>query len=140
MGGEVSRIGPAQLEFALPFSQTFFDWNPLASLAPLSRGELEVLDTADGFEVSVRARARSWVTWLPLLVFAAGTGGFAFIGTPNGLLPAVAGLALLGGAWLRTWMAVRRFVETTNEEIAESFATVPPALASPQNPGAPRDR
>ena len=111
-----------------PLAQTFFDWNPLASLAPLSSGELEVLDTADGFEVSLSGKARSWVTFLPLVVFALGTGGLTFTGTPLRWLPAVGGVVLLALAWVRTRVSLSRFLDMTNEEIAESFAATPPPL------------
>jgi len=128
MGAEVQRVAPGQLEFTLPLAQTFFDWNPLASLAPLSSGELEVLDTADGFEVSLSGKARSWVTFLPLVVFALGTGGLTFTGTPLRWLPAVGGVVLLALAWVRTRVSLSRFLDMTNEEIAESFAATPPPL------------
>lgn len=128
MGAEVQRVAPGQLEFTLPLSETFLDWNPLASLAPLSSGELEVLDTADGFEVSLIGKARSWVTYLPLVLFGLGTGGLAFIGTEAAWLPAASGVVLLALAWVRTKVTLSRFLDTTNEEIAESFAAVPPSL------------
>ena len=101
-GAEVQRVAPGQLEFTLPLSQTFFDWNPLGSLAPLSSGAIEVLDTADGFEVSLSGKARSWVTWLPLVVFALGTGGLVFLGTSTRYYLAAGAFLLLGVAWLRT--------------------------------------
>jgi hypothetical protein len=126
MGAEVERVGPTQLEFSVPFSQAFFDLNPATSLAPLSRGELDVIDTADGFEVSVRGTSRWWVSYLPIAVFGVATGGLAFITTPLRFLPAVAGLVLLAAAWARTRAAVSRFVETTNAEIADSYAALPP--------------
>lgn len=53
MGAEVQQVAPGRLEFDPPLSQTL----PLASLAPLTRGELEVSDTADGFEVSLAGKA-----------------------------------------------------------------------------------
>lgn len=127
MGAEVQRVAPGEFEFTLPLSQTFFDWNPLASLAPLSSGELEVLDTADGFAVSLSGKARSWVSYLPLVAFALGTGGLAFIATPMRWLPAAGGVVLLGLAWVRTRASLSHFLDTTNAEIAESFAAVPPA-------------
>ena len=86
-----------------------------------------MLDTADGFEVSLTGRARSWVTFLPLVVFGLGTGGLAFIATPMRWLPAVGGVLLLGLAWIRTRASLDRFLDTTNAEIADSFAAVPPA-------------
>lgn len=126
-GAEVRRVAPGQLEFTLPLSQTFLDWNPLASLAPLSSGVLEVEATADGFEVSLRGKARSWITWLPLAVFAAGTGGLVFLGTSTRFYIAGGAFLLLGLAWLRTKVSLGRFLDTTNAEIAESFAATPPA-------------
>ena len=130
-GAEVQRVAPGQLEFTLPLSQTFFDWNPLASLAPLSSGAIEVLDTADGFEVSLSGKARSWITWLPLVVFALGTGGLVFLGTSTRYYLAVGAFLLLGLAWLRTKASLGRFLETTNAEIAESFAATPPPPHAP---------
>lgn len=126
MGAEVQRVGPGQLEFTLPLSQTFFAWNPLESLAPLSSGELEVLDTADGFEVSLTGKARSWVTYLPLVVFALGTGGLLFLGTSTRYYLAAGAFLLLALAWLRTKASLSHFLDTTNAEIAESFAAIPP--------------
>jgi hypothetical protein len=128
IGADVWRSGPDQLEFTLPFSRTFLDANPASSLAPLAGGELEVAETADGFEVSVRARSRDWVSYLPIAVFAGTTGGLAYLGTPIGYLPALAGMALLGFTWLRSWGALRHFLSITNDAIAESFAAVPPAV------------
>jgi hypothetical protein len=126
MGAEVQRVAPGQLEFTLPLSQSFFAWNPLASLAPLTRGELEVSDAADGFEVSLTGKARSWITWLPLAVFALGTGGLVFLGTSTRYYLAAGAFLLLGLAWLRTRVSLDRFLDTTNAEIADSFAATPP--------------
>jgi hypothetical protein len=126
MGAEVQRVAPGRLEFDLPLSQTFFAWNPLASLAPLTRGELEVADTADGFEVLLTGKARAWITWLPVAVFAFGTGGLLFLGTSTRYYLAAGAFLLLGLAWVRTKASLHRFLEATNAEIAESFAAVPP--------------
>jgi hypothetical protein len=126
MGAEVQRVAPGQLEFTLPLSQTFFAWNPLASLAPLTRGRLEVLDTADGFEVSLTGKARSWITWLPVAVFAFGTGGLVFLGTSTRYYLAAGAFLLLGLAWLRTRFSLHRFVHSTNAEISASFVATPP--------------
>lgn len=134
IGAEVQCVGPDQLEFTLPLSRTFFDASPTASLAPLSGGDLEVTATSDGFEVSVRARARHWVGYLPVAIFAGSTGGLA-IGTPVGYV-ALTGLALLGFTWLRTWGSLNYFLSTTNHDIFQSFATVPPV---PHHVSAPAD-
>jgi hypothetical protein len=125
IGAEVERTGPGQLEFTLPLSSTFFDTSLAASLAPLAGGTLEVSETSDGFEVSVWARSRNWVGYLPAAICAFTTGGLV-IGIPIGYV-ALTGLALLGFTWLRTWGSLDRFLDTTNNAIANSFAAVPPA-------------
>lgn len=127
IGAEVERTGPDQLEFTLPWSRTFFDASLGAALAPLAGGQLEVTGTDCGFEVSVDARSRDWVSFLPVAIFAGTTGGVAF-GAPAAIT-AVTGLALLGFTWLRTWGALNGFLGATNRAIADSFATVPPAPA-----------
>jgi hypothetical protein len=126
IGAEVQRVGPGQLEFTLPLSQTFFAWNLRESLAPLTRGELEVSATADGFEVSLTGKARSWITWLPVAVFAFGTGGLLFLGTSTRYYLAAGAFLLLGLAWVRTKASLSHFLDTTNAEIADSFAALPP--------------
>lgn len=120
-------MAPEQLEFTLPLSQAFLDWNLATTLAPVTSGELEVRATDDGFEVTLLAKPRAWVSYLPLVVFALATGGVAFLATPIRFMPAVVGVALVGVTWLRTRLAVSRFLERTNEDVAESFASVPPA-------------
>jgi hemerythrin len=134
MGAEVQRVAPGRLEFDLPLSQTFFAWNPLASLAPLSRGELEVTATADGFEVSLTGKARAWITWLPVAVFAFGTGGLLFLGTSTRYYLAAGAFLLLGLAWVRTRVSLRRFLKGTNAAVAESFLATPPRGATPPSP------
>jgi len=129
IGAEVERIGPDQLEFTLPWSRTFFDASLGAALAPLARGQLEVVDTELGFEVSVEARSRDWVSYLPMAIFAGTTSGLAF-GAPMALT-SFTGLALLGFTWLRTWGALNGFLSTTNKAIADSFAAVPPPPHGP---------
>ena len=126
IGADVERTGPDQLAFTLPLGSTFFDTSLAASLAPLAGGELEVSETSNGFEVSVSASARSWVGFLPLALVAFTTGGLA-IGTPLGSYMAFVALGLLGFTWLRTWGSLNRFLNTTNDAIADSFAAVPPA-------------
>jgi len=68
----------------------------------MTSGELEVLDTAEGFDVSLTGRVRSWVTYLPPVVFALGMGGLTFTGSQWRWLPAVGGVVLLALAWVRT--------------------------------------
>jgi hypothetical protein len=132
MGAVVQRVAPERLEFELPLSQTFFAWNPLASLAPLTRGALEVTETVDGFEVSLDGKARSWITWLPLVVFAFGTGGFLFLHTSTRYYLTAGALLLLGLGWVRTRISLSRFLKTTNAEIAQSFIATPPPKADPE--------
>jgi len=129
MGVEVQRVAPGRLEFDLPLSQSFFAWNPLASLAPLRRGVLEVTDTVDGFEVSLDGKVRSWIAWLPVLVFAFGTGGFIFLGTSTRYYLAAGALLLLGLGWVRAKVSLNRFLKTTDAEIALSFTESPPPKA-----------
>jgi hypothetical protein len=126
MGADVERTGPGQLEFSLRWSHTFFDSSLPASLAPLAGGQLEVCETADGFEVSVEARARNWVGFLPLALVAFTTGGLA-VGTALGSYMAFVALGLLGFTWLRTWGSLNHFLDATNAAIVDSYATVPPA-------------
>ncbi len=125
IGAEVERTGLGQLEFSLPWSATFFNASLAASLAPLTGGRLEVSETADGFEVSVEARSRDWVGYLPVAVVALTSGGLA-LGSPIGYL-GLTGLALVGYTWVRTWGSLDRFLSATNDAIADSFATIPPA-------------
>jgi len=129
MGVEVQRVAPGRLEFDLPLSQTFFAWNPLASLAPLRRGVLEVTDTADGFEVSLDGKVRSWIAWLPVLIFAFGTGGLIFLSTSTRYYLAAGALLLLGLGWVRAKVSLNRFLRTTNAEITLSFTESPPPKA-----------
>jgi hypothetical protein len=132
MGAEVQRVAPGGLEFDLPLSQTFFAWHPLASLAPLTRGALEVSDTADGFEVALDGTARYWITWLPLVIFAFGTGGLVFLGTSTRYYLAAGAFLLLGLGWIRTRVSLNRFLRSTNADIAQSFTTTPPPEAVPE--------
>jgi len=129
MGVEVQRVAPGRLEFDLALSQTFFAWNPLASLAPLRRGALEVTDTVDGFAVSLDGKVRSWIAWLPVLIFAFGTGGLIFLGTSTRYYLAAGALLLLGLGWARAKVSLRRFLRTTDAEIARSFTDSPPPQA-----------
>lgn len=124
-GATVWRTAPDQLEFAFDISRTFFDANLKSTLAPLATGELEVTETADGFEVSARARPRIWLSYLPFFIIAGAVGSMAYVATPI-YLPALAGAALIAVAWLRSRAALNRFLESTNEEITRSFAAMPP--------------
>jgi len=126
MGVDVQRVAPGRLEFDLALSQVFFAWNPLASLAPLRSGVLEVTDTVDGFAVSLDGKVRSWIAWLPALIFAVGTGGLIFLGTSTRYYLAAGALLLLGLGWLRAKVSLNRFLTTTDAEIALSFAELPP--------------
>jgi len=123
IGADVERTGAHEFEFTLPVSKSFFNGSLAAALAPLAGGELEVAETDNGFEVLAQGRARSWVTVMPIVVFAAAT---LFVGPSLGWLPAACGLGLLGFTWLRTRGALDRFLDATNSAIADSFATIPP--------------
>ena len=129
MGVDVQRVAPGRLEFDLALSQTFFAWNPLASLAPLRRGVLEVSETADGFQVSLDGKVRSWIAWLPVLIFAFGTGGLIFLGTSTRYYLAAGGLLLLALGWIRAKVSLNRFLKATDAEIALSFTESPPPNA-----------
>lgn len=126
LGAEVEHVGPDQIEFTLPWSRSFFDASLETSLAPLAGGHLEVTETSDGFEVSIAARSRNWVSYLPLVVFLATTGGLAAVGSPIGILPAASGLSLLAFTWARTISSLNRFLSSTNNAISDSFAAIPP--------------
>lgn len=132
-GAEVERVAPDQLEFTIKWSETFLDVSLGAALAPLAGGHLEVTETAFGFEVSVEARSRDWVSYLPVALVVFTTGGLA-VGKPLGYIMACIAMGLLGFTWLRTWGALNQFLNATNKAIAESFAAVPPAPHGPLAP------
>jgi hypothetical protein len=136
MGADVRRVTPERLEFALNFSRSFLDTNLGTTLATIAEGEVDVSATSDGFEVSVRATPRAWVSYLPVVLFAATTGGVAFLATSVRFLPALVAAGLLGVTWMRTRFALSRFLITTNETLADSFASAPPGggdLSSREN-------
>jgi len=61
-----------------------------------------------------------------MAVFAVGTGGLLFLGTSTRYYLAAGAFLPLGLAWLRTKASLSHFLDTTNAEIADSFAAVPP--------------
>ena len=121
---EVERASDGLIEFHVPFGATYWDFSLGDLLGPVSSGRIEINETADGFEVSAEAAPRAWVTFVPLLVFGAlatpfGISGPVRIVTTAGVL----GLTVL--AWLRARSALRAFVEQTDQQIIDSYATTP---------------
>jgi hypothetical protein len=122
---EVDRASAGLIEFQVPFGATYWDFSLGDLLGPVSRGRVEINETADGFEVSAEAVPRAWVTFVPLFVFGALAAPFGLVSGPVRYVTTFGVLGLTVLSWLRARSALRAFVEKTDQAVVASYSARP---------------